>query len=55
MLPVVSTPNRMIRGVRSGLRALLLTSALLGMGVHPAAAQTVDDDGSVGAQQLNLP
>ncbi|HUD94574.1 peptidylprolyl isomerase [Sphingobium sp.] len=55
MLPVVSTPNRMIRGVRSGLRALLLTSALLSVGVQSAAAQTVDDGNEVASQQLNLP
>jgi peptidyl-prolyl cis-trans isomerase SurA len=45
----------MIHGVRSGLRALLLSSALLGVGIQPAAAQTVDDTDNVASQQLNLP
>ncbi|MDO7834002.1 peptidylprolyl isomerase [Sphingobium sp. HBC34] len=55
MLPVVSPPNRRFHGVRSGLRTLLLSSALLGAGLQPALAQSVDDDGGVGAQPLNLP
>ncbi|MEC3950269.1 peptidylprolyl isomerase [Sphingobium sp. HWE2-09] len=55
MLPVASSPNRMFHGVRSGLRALLLSSALLGVGVQPLVAQTVDDGGDVASQQLNLP
>ncbi|NWK96174.1 peptidylprolyl isomerase [Sphingobium lactosutens] len=55
MLPVVSTPNRMIRGVRSGLRALFLSSALLSIGIQSTAAQTVDDRDDVASQQLNLP
>ncbi|QGP78948.1 peptidylprolyl isomerase [Sphingobium sp. CAP-1] len=55
MLPVVSLPNRLSHGVRAGLRTLLLSCTLLGAGIHPLAAQTVDDDGGVSAQQLNLP
>lgn len=55
MLPVVSSPNRRFHGVRSGLRTLLLSSALLCAGVHPAIAQSVDDEGGVGTQPLNLP
>ena len=55
MLPVASSPNRMFHGVRSGLRALLLSSALLSVGVQPLVAQTVDDGGDVASQQLNLP
>jgi peptidyl-prolyl cis-trans isomerase SurA len=45
----------MFHGVRSGLRALLLSSALLSVGVQPLVAQTVDDGGDVASQQLNLP
>ncbi|MFC3442471.1 peptidylprolyl isomerase [Sphingobium rhizovicinum] len=55
MLLVVSSPNRLLRGVRSGLRTLLLSSALLGVGVHSVSAQTVADDDGVASQQLNLP
>ena len=55
MLPVVSSPNSLFHGVRSGFRTLLLSSALLGAGLQPAVAQTVDDDGNVASQQLNLP
>lgn len=55
MLPVASSPFSLFHGVRSGLRTLLLSSALLSTGVQPLLAQTVDDDGGVGAQQLNLP
>ncbi|MEO7467447.1 MAG: SurA N-terminal domain-containing protein, partial [Sphingobium limneticum] len=55
MLPVVSSPISLFHGVRSGFRTLLLSSALLGAGLQPAVAQTVDDDGNVASQQLNLP
>ncbi|KQN04571.1 peptidylprolyl isomerase [Sphingobium sp. Leaf26] len=55
MLPVVSSPNSLYHGVRSGLRTLLLSSALLSAGIQPVLAQTVDDDGNVASQQLNLP
>ncbi|MBH1991747.1 MAG: peptidylprolyl isomerase, partial [Sphingomonadaceae bacterium] len=55
MLPVVSTPNRLIPAVRSGLRTILMSSALLGVCLQGATAQTVDDGGDVASQQLNLP
>lgn len=55
MLPVVPTHNRMILGVRSGLRALLMSTALLSAGIQSVAAQTVDDGNDVASQQLNLP
>ncbi|MFZ2997513.1 foldase protein PrsA [Sphingobium sp.] len=56
MLPVVSTPNRMIPAVLSALRTLFLSSALIGVGMQGVSAQTVDDDNSgVSSQQLNLP
>jgi len=55
MLPVVSTPNRLIPAVRSGLRTILMSSALLGVCMQGATAQTVDDGGDVASQQLNLP
>ncbi|WP_311267061.1 peptidylprolyl isomerase [Sphingobium sp. WCS2017Hpa-17] len=55
MLPVVSSPNRLFHGVRSGFRTLLLSSVLLSAGIQPVLAQTVDDDGTVANQQLNLP
>lgn len=55
MLPVVSTPTRMFPVVRSALRTLFLSSALLGVGVQGVSAQTVDDGGAVASQQLNLP
>ncbi|MBV2148690.1 peptidylprolyl isomerase [Sphingobium sp. AS12] len=55
MLPVVSTPTRMFPVVRSALRTLFLSSALLGVGVQGVSAQTVDDGGDVASQQLNLP
>ena len=55
MLPVGSSPISLFHGVRSGFRTLLLSSALLGAGLQPAVAQTVDDDGNVASQQLNLP
>jgi len=55
MLPVVSSPISLFHGVRSGFRTLLLSSALLGAGLQPVVAQTVDDDGNVASQQLNLP
>ncbi|SEQ53751.1 peptidylprolyl isomerase [Sphingobium sp. YR768] len=55
MLSVVPSPNRLSHGVRSGLRTLLLSSALLSAVAQPVLAQTVGDDDGVGAQQLNLP
>ncbi|WP_037489527.1 peptidylprolyl isomerase [Sphingobium indicum] len=55
MLPVVSTPTRMFPAVRSALRTLFLSSALIGVGVQGVTAQTVDDGGNVASQQLNLP
>jgi peptidyl-prolyl cis-trans isomerase SurA len=55
MLSVVPSPNRLSHGVRSGLRTLLLSSALLSAVAQPVLAQTVGDDDGIGAQQLNLP
>ena len=55
MLPVVSTSTRMFPAVRSALRTLFLSTALLGVGVQGVTAQTVDDGGDIASQQLNLP
>lgn len=55
MLPVVSSPSRMMPRVRAGLRTLLLSTALLASGMQGAQAQMVDDDGGVASQGLNLP
>lgn len=55
MLPVVSSPNRLGQSVRSGLRALLLSSALLSMGLSGATAQTMGDNDDNTSGQLNLP
>ncbi len=55
MLPVVSSPSRMIPHVRAGLRTLMLSTALLASGMHSVTAQTVDDEGGVATQGLNLP
>ncbi|KMS57318.1 MULTISPECIES: peptidylprolyl isomerase [Sphingobium] len=55
MLPVASSPISLFHGVRSGLRTLLLSSALISVGVQPLLAQTVDDGSDVATQQLNLP
>ncbi|MBU0866723.1 MAG: peptidylprolyl isomerase [Alphaproteobacteria bacterium] len=55
MLPVVSTSTRMFPAVRSALRTLFLSTALLGVGVQGVTAQTVDDGGVIASQQLNLP
>ena len=45
----------MIRAAHTGLRAFLLSSALIGIGLQGATAQTVDDGGDLASQQLNLP
>ncbi|ALR20270.1 MULTISPECIES: peptidylprolyl isomerase [Sphingobium] len=55
MQPVVSKSNRISRAIISGLRAVLLSTASLGLGVSGATAQTVNDDDNVASQQLNLP
>lgn len=55
MQPVVSPSSRLRRSLRSAVHALLLSSILLGSGMAPVAAQTVDDDDKVATQQLNLP
>lgn len=55
MQPVVSPFSHIGSATLKGLRILLLSSALLATGVTGIAAQTVDDDGAVGTQQLNLP
>ena len=58
MLSVVPSPSRMItdlRHVRAGLRAMLLSTALVASGMQGVAAQTVDDEGGVATQGLNLP
>ncbi|MEK7343947.1 MAG: peptidylprolyl isomerase [Pseudomonadota bacterium] len=55
MLPAVSPSSRLIRGARVSLRALFLTSALLTTGLQPVLAQSVDDEGGVATQQLNIP
>ncbi|MFB0873389.1 MULTISPECIES: peptidylprolyl isomerase [unclassified Sphingobium] len=51
MLPAVSPSSRLIRGAR----AMFLSSALLATGLQPVCAQSVDDDGGVATQQLNIP
>ena len=55
MQPVVSPPSRLGQSLRTSARALLLSSILLGSIGSPVAAQTVNDDEGVAAQQLNLP
>ena len=55
MLPVVFPSHRMIPAARSALRTLFLSSALIGVGMQGVVAQTVDDNGGVSSQQLNLP
>ena len=56
MLPAPFSPRRLVRGVRPGLNMLLLSSVLVGSGLQPLRAQTVDDDrDDVASQQLNLP
>ncbi|GLV28012.1 chaperone SurA [Sphingobium sp. TomTYG75] len=55
MQPVVSPPSRLGLSLRTSARALLLSSILLGSIGSPVAAQTVNDDEGVAAQQLNLP
>lgn len=55
MLPVVSSPSRVIPHVRAGLRTLMLSTALLASGMHSVTAQTVDDEGGISSQGLNLP
>lgn len=55
MQPVVSPPSRLGQSLRTSARALLLSSILLGSIGSPVAAQTVNDDEVVAAQQLNLP
>ena len=55
MQPVVFPPSRLGQSLRTSARALLLSSILLGSIGSPVAAQTVNDDEGVAAQQLNLP
>ncbi|WP_150290767.1 peptidylprolyl isomerase [Sphingobium estronivorans] len=55
MQPVVFPISRIGSTAAKGLRTLLLSSALLASGVHGVAAQTVNDDDTVAAQQLHLP
>jgi len=55
MLPAPFSPRRLVRGVRPGLNMLLLSSVLVGSGLSPLRAQTVDDDQDFASQQLNLP
>ncbi|MDI1294654.1 MAG: SurA N-terminal domain-containing protein, partial [bacterium] len=62
MLPVVSPSNRIRHSVLAGLRAALLSTAILALGVpifalsaQGVAAQTVDDTDEPANQQLNLP
>ena len=55
MLPVVFPSHRMIPAARSALRTLFLSSALICVGMQGVVAQTVDDNGGVSSQQLNLP
>jgi peptidyl-prolyl cis-trans isomerase SurA len=55
MHPVVSPPARLRHTLRTGAYTLLLSSMLMTGGVSPATAQSVDDDGVVASQQLNLP
>lgn len=55
MHPVVSPPARLRHTLRTGAYTLLLSSMLMTGGVSPATAQSVDDDGAVASQQLNLP
>ncbi len=52
---VVSLSDRISHSLGSGLRALFLSSAALGLNLTGAMAQTVDDDSNVATQQLNLP
>ena len=55
MQPVVSPSYRLGQSFRTSVRALLLSSILLGSSVNHVAAQTVGDDDKVATQQLNLP
>ena len=55
MHPVVSPPARLRHTLRTGAYTLLLSSMLMTGGVSPATAQSVDDNGAVASQQLNLP
>lgn len=55
MQPVVSPFSRIGRHARTGLRTLLLSSALAATGITGSFAQTVGDDDNVTTQQLNLP
>jgi peptidyl-prolyl cis-trans isomerase SurA len=55
MQPVVSQSSRLGQSFRTSVRALLLSSILLGSSVNHVAAQTVGDDDKVATQQLNLP
>jgi len=55
MQPVVSPSSRLGQSFRSSMRALLLSSILLGSSVNHVSAQTVDDEDKVATQQLNLP
>ncbi len=56
MQPVVPMPSRLGQSLRTGARALLLSSILMGSFSNAVTAQTVnDDDNGIAAQQLNLP
>ncbi|AMK17231.1 MULTISPECIES: peptidylprolyl isomerase [Sphingobium] len=55
MQPVVSPSSRLGQSFRTSVRALLLSSILLGSSFSHATAQTVGDDDNVATQQLNLP
>ncbi|EQB30566.1 peptidylprolyl isomerase [Sphingobium ummariense] len=55
MQPVVSVFPSLGTSVRRGLRTVLLASLIAGTALDGVAAQTVDDDGGVQTQQLNLP
>ncbi|MHA6766537.1 peptidylprolyl isomerase [Sphingobium ummariense] len=55
MQSVVSVFPSLGTSVRRGLRTVLLASLIAGTALDGVAAQTVDDDGGVQTQQLNLP
>ncbi|KFG91813.1 PpiC-type peptidyl-prolyl cis-trans isomerase [Sphingobium herbicidovorans NBRC 16415] len=55
MQPVVSPSSRLGQSFRTSVRALLLSSILLGSSFSHVTAQTVGDDDNVATQQLNLP